>query len=117
MGLRGYFDLTQPVSSSEEDVSSSKPQLTLPQQVGLYIFVVLSIIAGRFLDLYRNGVADTFSLDIRYMLMTAIVSLAIFPVVYDKVKGSADQPFLVQIALIFTSGMGWEKIIATINGK
>lgn len=30
---------------------------------------------------------------------------------------SRDQPALLQVCLIFTAGMGWEKIVATAVGK
>jgi hypothetical protein len=45
------------------------------------------------------------------------VSLVAFPVVYSKTTLNPDNPVIVRIALIFTAGMGWEKIVSTAIGK
>ena len=39
------------------------------------------------------------------------------PVVYDRVIHGTSQPFLVRIGVIFTMGIGWEKIVATATGR
>jgi hypothetical protein len=52
-----------------------------------------------------------------YLLFTAIASLLAFPVVYDRAELNRNRPMFVQMALIFTAGMGWEKIVATVVGN
>src|SRR5262249_14599441 len=91
--------------------------LNLGWQIATYLILVAAILASRFLDLYRAGVANTFRLDWAYLLVMAIVSLVAFPVVYDKTCLNKGQPVLMQVCLIFTAGMGWEKIVATVVGK
>jgi hypothetical protein len=86
---------------------------TLISQVGTYCVVVASILSSRFLDLYRAGVAHSFLLEWHYLIFASIVSLVAFPVVYDRVKFDQSQPVLVRLSLIFSAGMGWEKILAT----
>ena len=83
---------------------------TLFSQVGTYCVVVTSILASRFLDLYRAGVADSFLLEWHYLIFASIVSLVAFPIVYDRIKFEQSQPALVRLSLIFSAGMGWEKI-------
>jgi len=92
-------------------------QLSLAWQIVTYVVLLLSILCSRFLDLYRVGATDQFTLDWKYLLFMAIVSLLAFPSVYDKARLSTDQPILVQLGLMFATGMGWEKIVATLVGK
>jgi hypothetical protein len=127
MGVRRYFDLNEPVPIGR----SSKPplralggsaavapvQLPLAWQIATYVVLATSIVASRFLDLYRAGAVDTFSLDWRYMVFLGISSLLAFPVVYDKARANLDQPLLLKIVVIFSAGMGWEKIVSTAIGK
>ena len=130
MNIRRYFDLSQPATFRDPSPAASGgeppariPPLTAAQQVSLawqitiYFILLISIAASRFFDLYRAGIPKSFVLDWQYLLFLAIASLVAFPVVYDKARFNKDQPVLLQIGLIFTAGMGWEKIVATAIGK
>ncbi len=131
MNVLGYFDLSKPATFSnpapsratpaeaetgQPSVSASQP-MSIKWQMATYMILLSSILASRFLDLYRAGVASKFVVDWQYLLFLAIASLLAFPVVYDKARFNRDQPVLLQICLIFTAGMGWEKIVATAIGK
>ena len=129
MGFGRYFDLRRPVfeKASSNDAAAVAPavpgqsaptpvvanSLGVGWQVVVYVTLALSIVASRYLDLYRAGTANEFALDWAYLLSVAIVSLLAFPVAYDKAQLSRDRPMFLQLALIFTAGMGWEKIVAT----
>ena len=128
MSIKRYFDLSQPATFRDPIRKSSAPQadsrppdasqrLTLKWQIVTYVVLVLSIMASRFLDLFRAGVASTFRVDLPYLIFIAIASLLVFPVVYDKACFNRDKPILLQIGLIFSAGMGWEKIVSTAVGK
>ena len=122
--LAKYFDLTQsfpfkePASPPPTTASAPVPlQSGVAWQVATYVLVFISILASRFCDLYRAGALDSFKLDVPYLLFLGIVSLIAFPVVYTKATLNQDNPVFVRIALIFTAGMGWEKIVSTAIGK
>ena len=132
MNIRRYFDLSEPVTfgvprlppptmkvPQKAPLSPPPPsrQLTLGWQIATYCILLIAILASRFLDLYRAGVASTLQLDWGYLLFMAIASLLAFPVVYDRAQLTKGQPILVQIGLVFTAGMGWEKIVAAAIGK
>lgn len=129
MNIRRYFDLSQPTFGPSSRASgAAKPttagavfpaasQISVAWQIATYCILLLSILASRFLDLYRAGVAYSLELDWSYLLFIAIVSLLAFPIVYDKAQLNKDKPILLQIGLIFTAGMGWEKIVATAIGR
>jgi len=90
-------------------------QLSPARQVLDFMIFLLAVLASRFLDLYRHAVAgNPLSVDGSYLLFAVIVSLAAFPVVYDRAVRSRNSPLLVHIALIFTTGLGWEKILSTV---
>lgn len=109
---------TAPVGTTPQPMpKSGTPQSGVTWQVATYLLVLVSIVASRFCDLYRAGALSSFRLDAPYLLFLGIVSLIAFPVVYTKAALSQGDPVLVRIALIFTAGMGWEKIVATAIGK
>jgi len=136
--IADYFDLTKSFPFKERTVSPRGTPVALPgtpatppgtpittgsQQSGLawqiatYCLVLASIVASRFCDLYRAGALNGFRLDAAYLLFLGIVSLIAFPVVYTKATLTSDNPVFVRIALIFSAGMGWEKIVSTAIGK
>lgn len=131
MGLSQYFDLRKPALGKKATTGGSVPapgapgqplpapatSLGIGWQIIVYVTLLLSIVASRYLDLYRAGTASEFGLDWPYLLSVAIVSLLAFPVVYDKAQLSRDRPIFLQLALIFTAGMGWEKIVATATQR
>lgn len=123
MGLGQYFDLRKPALGKAAASGESAPapaaavSLGAGWQIVVYVTLLLSIVASRYLDLYRAGTASEFGLDWPYLLSVAIVSLLAFPVVYDKAQLSRDRPIFLQLALIFTAGMGWEKIVATATQR
>src|SRR6266496_4574394 len=93
MSIQHYFDLTQPATFSDPRPKGSETRsrsldtdqkLSLKWQIVTYAVLVLSIMASRFLDLFRAGVASSFRIDLPYLIFIAIASLLVFPVVYDK---------------------------------
>lgn len=127
MGLAKYFDLSKPVFGRAAEHPEPAPAPGQPPpaagsmgvgwQLVVYVTLLVSVVASRYLDLYRAGTASAFALDWPYLLSVAIVSLLAFPVVYDKAQLSRDRPMFLQLALIFTAGMGWEKIVATATQR
>ena len=140
MSLTDYFDLSKtatlklPVLSAPQPVSvgggaaaapalapapppPAQAPLSMKWQVTVYSILLVSILSSRFLDLYRAGALAQWKVDWPYLVFMAIASMLAFPAVYDRAKVSSGQPVLVQVALIFATGMGWEKLVATAVGK
>lgn len=125
MNIQRYFDLSQPATFRDatpkaqvhQAGGSVEHKLTLKWQLITYVVLVLSIMASRYLDLFRAGVASSFRVDVPYLIFIAIASLLVFPLVYDKACLNTDKPVLLQIGVIFSAGMGWEKIVSTALGK
>lgn len=91
----------------------SAPKISTATQLEMFFTLVLSVIASRFLDYYRGAVSWNPLRDWPYLFFAVIVSLMAFPVVYQKAQRNRSEPTLVQLGLIFTAGIGWEKMLST----
>lgn len=90
------------------------PELSLAWQIMVYVTLMASILASRFVDFFRAAVPWSPFEDWKYIIFAAIVSLLAFPLVYRKAQRTRNDPILVQLGLIFTAGMGSEKILSTV---
>jgi len=98
-----------------DDQPGDGQQLSLPWQLIVYVIFMLAVIASRFIDFYTNGIpGNPIVLDWKYLLFAAIISIVAFPVVYDKALATKNAPYLMQIAMVFTTGLGWEKVLSTV---
>jgi hypothetical protein len=86
---------------------------SLGAQLGIFATLTLSIIASRFVDYYRAAVSWSPLQDWHYLLFALIVSFMAFPLVYKKAQRSRNDPILVQLGIVFTAGIGWEKMLST----
>lgn len=108
--LVDYFNL-----SPRAGINAVFPkEISLGWQLALYGAVVLGILASGVLAAARSGKRYRFKWS--SFLVSAIIGLVIFPAVYDGAKSNLDQPTLVQLALIFASGMGYETMFSGIVG-
>ena len=89
---------------------SQKP--SIKWQIVTFATLTLSIIASRFIDYYRAAVSWSVIKDWQYLLFAVIVSLLAFPIVYRKIQRNRNDPIFVQLGLIFTAGLGWEKVLS-----
>lgn len=82
-------------------------------QIVIFMTLILSVVASRFIDYYRAAVSWSLFTDWQYLLFAAIVSLLAFPAVYRKAQHTRKDPVLVQLGVVFAAGLGWEKILST----
>jgi uncharacterized membrane protein len=108
--LADYFNL-----SPHEGILTIVPQpISLGWQLALYAALLLGILANGVLVAVRAGKRYRFQWS--RFLVSAIIGVVIFPAVYDGARSNLDQPTLVQLALIFSAGMGYESIFSGIAG-
>jgi magnesium-transporting ATPase (P-type) len=91
----------------------SAPRISTATQLEMFFTLILSVIASRFLDYYRGAVSWNPLRDWQYLFFAVIVSLVAFLVVYRKAQRNRSEPTLVQLAFVFTAGIGWEKMLST----
>jgi hypothetical protein len=107
--LLDYFDL-----SSGVGVSATPQPIPLGWQLGFYAAVLLGILASSYLAAARTRRRYRFRW--QRILISAIIGLAIFPAVYQGAQANLGQPGLVQLALVFSSGLGYESLFSGVVG-
>lgn len=80
--------------------------LPLVWQLALYLALLAGIIAQSYLDSLRLG--EKWQLSRQTVIVGSILALLAFPVVYQSAGLDASQPTLVQIALVFAAGLGYQ---------
>jgi len=84
-------------------------RLTLGRQLALYATLVLGNFASSFLEAYRAGRAWHPSL--LALLFGMIVGIVLLPGAIDANKLNGEKEELVQFAMVFTYGMGWQTLL------
>lgn len=100
------------------EVSVGQKELSVTWQIVVLITFLLAVLASHFLDsymagAYQGGVFADWSW--RYLLLAAIVTVAAYPIVYQKVSENRNAPTMVQIATVFLTGMGWDKLLSAVH--
>ncbi|HUK25036.1 MAG TPA: hypothetical protein VLV49_10685 [Terriglobales bacterium] len=98
--------------------ANSEGQVSLAWQITTLLTFLLAVLASHFADSYMAGVhqggpfADW---SWHYLLFACIVTLASFPIAYQKVTEIRNAPALVQIGTVFLTGLGWDKVLSTLH--
>jgi len=109
-----YFNL----SFQGQGVSAVTTPISWGWQLVLYGALVLGILANGFLAAARAKRRYRFHW--QSFLAGAIIGLVAFPAVYDGAQTNLGQPTLVQLALIFAAGLGYESVfggVASLAGS
>jgi hypothetical protein len=88
--------------------------MPLKWQFVVLITFLAGVLASHFLTAYQAAVspANVFAdWSWRYWLFAAIVTFAAFPVAYERARENTSSPTLVQIGMVFLTGMGWNTIL------
>ena len=104
-----YFDL-----SAQAGVSVVPQPIPVEWQLALYGALVLGILSNGYLVAARTR--RRFRLNWRRFVISVIIGLVIFPAVYEGAEANLSQPTLVQLALIFASGLGYESLFSGVVG-
>lgn len=85
------------------------PRLTLGRQLALYATLILGNIASSFFESYRAG--QPWRPNPLSLLFAAIVGIVLLPGAIDANKLNGQKEELVQFAMVFTYGMGWQSLL------
>jgi len=93
--------------------AEGEEEATLPigRQVALYVTVVLGIFGSTFLEAYRTG--QPWQIDWLTALIALIGGTVLLPGAVDRQKLNGQKEELVQFAVIFAYGMGWQMLIGS----
>jgi len=120
--LKQYFDLhSKPKRGARAQFAHASP--AEPKAWPQWIALLLGVLVQPFLEEYRSKGHWNFTLGWEWPLFAVIVAVVIFPSVY-RAAFDSEKPWLVQIAPIFTAGLGWQalfgtaiKAVAQVGGK
>ena len=84
-------------------------KLTLGRQAALYAILVLGNFASSFLEAYRAG--QTWHPSLLALLFGMIVGIVLLPGAIDANKLNGEREELVQFAMVFTYGIGWQTLL------
>lgn len=102
---------------SSEQTSGGR-DVSVKWQLAVLGTFMLAVLASHFLDSYMAGVHQGGAFadwSWRYMLFAAIVTFTSFPIAYQKARENSDSPTLVQMGMVFLTGMGWDKLLSTVH--
>ncbi len=114
--LLGYFDLSGVAVGSNAQAIRFLPEgavgygLTPEWQLYIYLALVVGIIANNYLRSLQRG-GCFFSP--RSLIISAISGAVLLPVVYRQVQLNHAEPTIVQLAMIFTTGLGYESLLGS----
>ncbi len=116
--LLNYFNLSVTQGSGINEVVTP-PQISLGWQLALYGALIVGILASGLLAALRSG--HKYRFQSRRVLVACIIGLSVFPAVYQGAQANLGQPSLIQLALVFSTGLGYESlfsgVVALAGGK
>jgi hypothetical protein len=107
---------SMPAASKQKNFKSNGKgveERSLGAQASMFATLMISVIASRYVDYYRAAVSWSPLHDWHYLLFALIVSFMAFPIVYKKAQQSRNDPIFVQLGLVFSAGIGWEKMLSS----
>jgi hypothetical protein len=98
-----------PEFSAKESSPVAAIRLPVGRQLALYGTLVFGNFASNFLEAYRSGMP--WRPDILSLVFASIVGLVLLPGAIDTSKLNGEKEELVQFAMVFTYGMGWQTLL------
>lgn len=98
-----------PEFSAKESSPVAAIRLPVGRQLALYGTLVFGNFASNFLEAYRSGMP--WRPDILSLVFASIVGLVLLPGAIDTSKLNGEKEEMVQFAMVFTYGMGWQTLL------
>ena len=86
-------------------------KMTLGRQLALYGTLVFGNVASNFLDAYRAS--QPWRPNLLTLIFAAVVGVVLLPGAIDANKLNGQKEELVQFAMVFTYGMGWQTLLGS----
>lgn len=91
------------------------PDMSLGEQLAMYVFIVLGVLFAPVMNLLAKGTAlpkEVVSLPI--LVGAAVVGFFIIPAIWEKVGAKQDAPLIVRLAVFFQNGVFWQALLGTV---
>lgn len=95
--------------TAKDTPSEALLKMTLGRQLALYATLVFGNIASNFLEAYRAG--QPWHPNLLVLAFALVVAVVLLPGAIDANKLNGQKEELVQFAMVFTYGMGWQTLL------
>ena len=107
--LLGWFDLS---ASGSAILPAASEEVSLPQQVLLYLVVVLGVVLSEAVAMARTGGPIRIELNRPWLVVASIVALVVFPAVWREIGAMDEASLLVQMGMAAQGGVFWGVVMA-----
>lgn len=91
-------------------IAARTKQLSLYEQIIMYLGIVLGTIASAFLR-GTITVGNTNNRLVITIVLSFLIGLIIMPIIYERIKPDPNAPGIVRFALFVQNGFFWENLI------
>ena len=93
-------------------VPAASEEVSLPQQVLLYLVVVLGVVLSEAVAMARTGGPIRIELNRPWLVVASIVALVVFPAVWREIGAMDEASLLVQMGMAAQGGVFWGVVMA-----
>jgi hypothetical protein len=101
-------------SATLENIEEIPGHLTVGTQVLMYLGTFLGVLLSTAVAHFRSGNVNI-TITLGEVIASAIIALAIIPLVYEKLSLNPKAPFIVQFGLFVQNGVFWHVLIDSIG--
>lgn len=109
MPLLNWFDLN---GSATPIGPAAAVDLSLPEQLLLYLVVVAGVVLSDGVAMARRGTAIRIELSRPWLVVACVIALVVFPAVWREIGAMAEASLLVQMGVAAQGGVFWGVILA-----
>lgn len=101
----------------EEEKKQMAPSVKLSpiRQILLYLGIFIGVLFSSAVNQFAKGDSFSITINISILLISAIISFTLIPIVYEKLKLNPGAPFIVQFGIFIQNGVFWHVIINSIG--
>lgn len=101
----------------EEEEKQMAPlvKLSLIRQILMYLGIFIGVLFSSAVNQFAKGDSFSITINIGILLISAIISFTLIPIVYEKLKLNPGAPFIVQFGIFVQNGVFWHVIINSIG--
>jgi hypothetical protein len=88
------------------------PQLSLVEQLLLYLVVVIGVVLSEAVAMARSGGPIRIRLDRPWLVVACVVALVVFPAVWREIGSLPETSLLVQLGVAAQGGVFWGVVMA-----
>jgi len=107
--LLGWFDLN---GSALPIGPAGGPDMSVVQQVLLYLVVVAGVVLSEAVAMARTGSSIRIELGRPWLLVACLIALVVFPAVWRQIGAMNEASLLVQMGVAAQGGVFWGVIMA-----